>query len=115
LLSTREPRKDNNLPSAFSRFRGDFEDDLEAQVARLSKEVAGLKKAMSERGPDAYDDARDAAADFYEGFRDRLADALPTVKRRVSGAGQIAHDNPTTAALVGLIVVGLLATMLLRR
>lgn len=103
------------MASAFSRFRGDAEDDLEAQVARLSKEMSSLKKALSRRGSDAYDDARDTAADFYGEFRDRLSDALPVVRRRARAAGEVARDHPATAAVVGLVVVGLLATMLLRK
>ena len=64
------------MASAFSRFRGDVEDDLEAQVAHLTKEMSALKKSLSKRGSNAYDDARDTAADFYGELRERFSDAL---------------------------------------
>lgn len=104
------------MASAFSRFRGDVEDDLEAQVARLSKELASLRKLAARRGTDAYDDARDVASDFYGDMRDRVVDALPLVRRHARNAEQVARDNPAaTAAVVGLVVVGLLATLFARR
>ena len=101
------------MASAFSRFRG--EDDLEAQVAHLAKEMSALKKSLSKRGSGVYDDASDAAADIYSELRDRFSDALPMVRKRAHAAEQVARDHPATAAVVGLVVVGLLVTMLARR
>lgn len=101
------------MASAFSRFRG--EDDLEAQVAHLAKEMSALKKSLSKRGSGVYDDASDAAADIYSELRDRFTDALPMMRKRAHAAEQVARDHPATAAIVGLVVVGLLVTMLARR
>jgi ElaB/YqjD/DUF883 family membrane-anchored ribosome-binding protein len=101
------------MASAFSRFRG--EDDLEAQVAHLAKEMSALKKSLSKRGSGVYDDASDAAADIYSELRDRFTDALPMMRKRAHAAEQVARDHPATAAVVGLVVVGLLVTMLARR
>jgi ElaB/YqjD/DUF883 family membrane-anchored ribosome-binding protein len=101
------------MASAFSRFRG--EDDLEAQVAHLAKEMSALKKSLSKRGSGVYDDASDAAADIYSELRDRFSDALPMMRKRAHAAEQVASDHPATAAVVGLVVVGLLVTMLARR
>jgi len=101
------------MASAFSRLRG--EDDLEAQVAHLAREMSVLKKSLSKRGSDVYDDARDTAGDFYGDLRDRLSDALPMMRKRTRAAGEVARDHPATAAVVGLVVVGLLVTMLARR
>ncbi|MDQ2632913.1 MAG: hypothetical protein M3Y43_07235 [Pseudomonadota bacterium] len=101
------------MASAFSRFRG--EDDIEAQVAHLAREMSSLKKSLSRRGSGVYDDARDAASDFYGELRDRFSDALPLMRRRTRAAGEVARDHPATAAVVGLVVVGLLVTMLARR
>lgn len=103
------------MASAFSKFRGDVEDDLEAQVAHLTKEISALKKSLSRRGSDAYGDARDTAADLYSDLRERFTDAMPLVRKRARAAEKIAHDHPATAAVVGLVVVGLLVTMLARR
>jgi ElaB/YqjD/DUF883 family membrane-anchored ribosome-binding protein len=101
------------MASAFSRFRG--EDDLEAQVAHLAKEMSVLKKSLSKRGSGVYDDASDSAADIYSELRDRFSDALPMMRKRAHAAEQVARDHPATAAVVGLVVVGLLVTMLARR
>lgn len=101
------------MASVFSRFRG--EDDLEAQVAHLSRELSALKKALSRRGSDAYDDARDSAADLYGDLRDRFSYALPMMRRHGRAAGEAARDHPAATAVVGLVVVGLLAAMLARK
>ncbi len=104
------------MASAFSRLRGDVEDDLDAQVAKLTKELASLKKAMASRGADAYGDAREAASDFYGDLHDRLAHAMPSIRRQARAAERAARDNPgMTAALVGLAVAGLLVTLMARR
>ena len=81
--------------SPFSRFRG--EDDLEAQVAHLSKEMSSLKKALARRGSDAYDGARDATADVYGDLRDRFVDALPGMRKRARAAGDVAR-KPSPAS-----------------
>ena len=103
------------MVSAFSRIRGELEDDLEAQVARLSKEVAVLRKALSRHGAHAYDDARENAADLYSDLRERLSEALPMMRRQTRWAGDAARQHPATAAVVGLVVVGLLAALLARQ
>lgn len=103
------------MASAFSRFRGDVEDDLEAQIARLTKEIASLKKSFSKHGSAAYDDARDAASDLYGDMRHRVADALPMMRKQARVAEQAAREHPATAAVVGLVVVGLLVTMFARK
>ena len=96
--------------SPFSRFRG--EDDLDARLAYLTEEMSSLKKALSRRGADAYDDARDTASDLYSDLRERFSDALPVVSKHARAAGEVARGHPATAAVVGLVVVGLLATLL---
>jgi ElaB/YqjD/DUF883 family membrane-anchored ribosome-binding protein len=103
------------MASAFSRFRGDVEDDLEAQIARLTRDLSSLKKTLARRGSHAYDDARDTASDLYDDVRHRVADALPVVRRQAKAAEQAAREHPATAAVVGLVVVGLLATLFARR
>jgi len=104
------------MASAFSRFRGDIEDDLEAQVARLTKELASLKKSAGKRGAAAYGDARETASDVYGDLRERFIDAIPMVRKQARAAEKVARDNPAmTAAVVGLAVAGLLVTMIARR
>ena len=103
------------MASSFSRLRGDIEGDLEDQVARLTKELSSLKKSLSKRGASAYEDTRETASDLYGELRDRFVDALPLMRERARAAERAAKDHPATAAAVGLIVVGLLVTMLVRR
>jgi ElaB/YqjD/DUF883 family membrane-anchored ribosome-binding protein len=94
------------MSSTFSRFRGQFEDDLDTQVARLSREVSSLKKALSKRGAAAYEDTRDSASDIYEDVVD-LAKQSRAVR-------QAARDNPVAATVIGVAVVGLLLGLLAR-
>jgi ElaB/YqjD/DUF883 family membrane-anchored ribosome-binding protein len=104
------------MATAFSRFRSGIEDDLEAQVAQLTKELAALRKTAGKRGSAAYDDARGVAGDVYGDLRDRFVDALPLVRKQARVAERVARDNPAlTAAVVGLAVAGLLVTMMARR
>jgi len=99
------------MASAFSRFR---EDDLQAQVAHLTREMFAMKKALAKRGSGAYDDARDTASDLYSDLRERFTDALPMMRKRARAASEVTRDHPATAAVVGLVVVGLLVTLLAR-
>jgi ElaB/YqjD/DUF883 family membrane-anchored ribosome-binding protein len=103
------------MASAFSRFRGDVEEDLEQQVARLSKEIAALRNSFTRRGSDAYEDARDTASGLYGDMRHRFVGTLPTMRKQAREAERVARDHPAATALVGLAVIGLLATMLIRR
>ncbi len=103
------------MDSAFSKFRSDVSDDLEAQVARLQKEVRTLRKALGKRGAAAYDDTRDAATDFYEEVAGRVVDALPNIRRQSRVMQRAATDHPVTTALVGIAVIGLLVGLLSRR
>ena len=98
--------------SPFSRFRG--EDDLETRLAYLAKEMSSLKKALSRRSADAYDDARDTAGDLYSDLRERFSEALPIVGKRARDVSEVARHHPATTAVVGLVVVGLLAALLAR-
>ena len=74
-----------------------------------------LKKAVSKRGASAYQDTREAASDVYSEVWDRFSESLPAMRKRARAAEQVARDNPATAAVVGLAVVGLLVTLLARR
>lgn len=101
--------------ASFSKIRSDIEGDLEDQIASLTKELSSLKKSLSKRGAVAYDDTRESAAELYSDLWDRVQDALPIVRKRAREAEKLAKANPATAAAVGLVVVGLLVTLLTRR
>ena len=86
--------------------------DLEKQVAALSRELAALKKAVSRRGGAVYEDGRDAALDTYSDLAGRLREAMPAIRKQGRVIERSARDHPAVAAAVGLVVVGLVASLL---
>jgi ElaB/YqjD/DUF883 family membrane-anchored ribosome-binding protein len=100
---------------SFSRFRDDMTDDLEAQMARLQKEVKSLRKAVKSRGSAAYDDAHDMAGDLYEEIASHVADALPALRSRSRAVGRAASDHPVTTAVIGLALIGIVVGLLSRK
>jgi len=89
--------------------------DLEKQVASLSRELAALKRTMAKRGRAYYEDGRETAWDTYSDFMERVNDRLPSLRRQARALESTARDHPATTAAVGLVVLGLLATLLLSR
>lgn len=89
--------------------------DLEKQVAALSRELSALKRTLAKRGGSYYEDGRETAADYYSDFMERIGDSLPALRRRAHAIETTARDHPATAAAVGIVVLGLLATVVLRR
>jgi hypothetical protein len=103
------------MPSTLSRLRDNLDDDLHSQIAALSNEISALRKAVSRRGSAAYGDTLDTAADLYGEVRDRLAGTVPLIRRQARNVERSARDHPATAALVGLVVIGLVVALLARR
>jgi ElaB/YqjD/DUF883 family membrane-anchored ribosome-binding protein len=89
--------------------------DLEKQVAALSRELAALRKAVSRRGGAYYEDGRDTASDYYSDLAERFSEALPAIRRHSRVIEKTAREHPAKAAAVGLVVVGLVASLLLSR
>lgn len=89
--------------------------DLDKQVAVLSKELAALRKVVAKRGGAYCEDGRDAASDYYAQLADRIGDALPAIRKQGRAIERTARDHPATAAAVGLVVVGLVASLLFSR
>jgi len=89
--------------------------DLDKQVAVLSRELAALRKVVAKRGGAYYEDGRDAASDYYAQLADRISDALPAIRKQGRAIERTARDHPATAAAVGLVVVGLVASLLFSR
>ncbi len=89
--------------------------DLDKQVAALSRELAALKKAVSRQSSAYYEDGRDAASDYYAQLAARFTDALPAIRKQGRAIERSARDHPATAAAVGLVVVGLVASLFLSR
>jgi ElaB/YqjD/DUF883 family membrane-anchored ribosome-binding protein len=103
------------MESTFTKLRDDLGDDLKGQVSRLRKEVASLHKALARQGAGAYADTRETAADLYDDFAERLADAMPRLRRQSRAVRRTASDHPVTTALIGVALVGLVAAFLSRR
>ena len=103
------------MASNFWRNHSDVGDDLEAQIAKLSREVASLKKTLKKRGAAVYDETSERAADAYEDILSRISEAMPDIKRQSRAVKQAAHDNPVATAVVGVAVIGLLLGLLARR
>ncbi|MBZ9852336.1 hypothetical protein LB566_00900 [Mesorhizobium sp. CA13] len=91
------------------------EVDLDKRVAALSRELAALKKAVSRRGGAYYEGGRDAALDTYSDLAERLHDAMPAIRERGRAIEKSAREHPATAAAIGLVVVGLVASLLFSR
>lgn len=89
--------------------------DLDRQVAALSKELASLKRAAAKRAGAYYEDGRDAALDTYSDLAGRLRDAMPAIRRQGRVIERSARDHPAAAAAVGLVVLGLVASLLFSR
>jgi hypothetical protein len=104
------------MASTLSRLRDSWEDDLQEQVAVLGKEVKALRKSLASQGNAAWESSLDSTAALYEDLRERVAEALPTIRKQARQVEQTARDNPVaTAALVGLVVVGLAVALMSRR
>jgi len=79
---------------------------------------AAFVKAISKHGSRAYDTTRENAAELYEEMLERGAEAGRQIARQAKVASRrasnTARDNPVATA-VAIGVVGLMATLLLRR
>lgn len=95
--------------------RSDLLDiDLEKQLNSLAKEVGRLKKSATARGSALYDDAGDTLSDYYGGLSDFVASNLPRLRKRARAFEATASNHPAVVAAVGLIVVGLVASLFWR-
>jgi len=99
-----------------------IESNLAAQISALQSELKALRKQASRRGAESYEDARDSTAELIETLRENIASHGADVAKRARHAGGVMRDNvrehpgtAATAAAVGLVVVGLVATMLFSR
>jgi hypothetical protein len=95
--------------------RSDLLDiDLEKQLNALAKEVGRLKKTATARGSALYDDAGDTLSDYYGGLSDFVVSNLPRLRKRARAFEATASNHPAVVAAVGLVVVGLVASLFWR-
>lgn len=98
------------------------EIDLQEQVRMLGNEVALLRKAAAKRGSNLYGQANElyehasgTASDYYADIADAIRAALPGFRKRARAAETAALQNPAIVAAVGLVVLGLAASLLFGR
>jgi hypothetical protein len=91
------------------------EIDLQEQVRMLGNEVASLRKTAARRGSNLYDKASETASDYYADIADAIRAALPGFRKRARAAETAAFQNPAIVAAIGLVVIGLAASILFRR
>lgn len=96
-------------------FRDLTDIDLEQQVAALSKELAALRRTVARRGSGYYEDGRGIAMDTYSDIAQRVSDSLPYFRRRARMLEATARDHPAATAAVGLVVLGLIASLAFSR
>ncbi len=95
--------------------RKDVEGALSAQIEALQGELRSLRRVASKRGAESYSDARDSAADLVDEIRDSLASTGAQLSRQARHASQTVKSNPAAAAAVGLVVLGLVASLFASR
>src|SRR6187200_218493 len=104
------------MASMLSRLRENLDDDLAGQIAALTAEVAALRKAASTRGIAAWNDGRNSTAEIYDDLSGRIAVLMPGFRRQARMIERSARENPgATAAIVGLVIVGLAVALMARR
>jgi len=94
--------------------RGLFDVDLEQQVADLRKEMGALKRVVARRGADFYEDAEDTVSSYLADLAGRVGPSLIGLRRQAKSVERVAYDHPAMVATVGLVVVGLVASLFLR-
>ena len=94
--------------------RGLFDVDLEQQVADLRKEMSALQRVVARRGADFYEDAEDTVSKYLSDLASRVGPSLWGLRRQARSVERAAYDHPAVVATVGLVMVGLVASLLLR-
>lgn len=96
--------------------------DLEKQIARLFGELALLKKQLSSRGHETYEEGRETLADYrdavsayYDELSGKLNDHLPELRKKARLIENRAREHPAAVVTAGLIIVGLAASLFFSR
>lgn len=90
--------------------------DLHDEIADLRRQIAALARSASKRGTSAYHDTREEAAGLYDEIGDRIASALPTIRRRTRDIEDTIREHPAqTAAVLGLAALLVAAVCMLGR
>lgn len=85
-------------------------DDLHRDIEALRRDVAALSRTVSRRGANAWRGAADEASGLYDDMSERIAHALPVMRRRAQDLEETIRDNPGRAvAVAGLAALALVA------
>lgn len=103
------------MASTLSKKRDELIEELEDQVASLKREVSSLRRAASRRGANVYDDVTDFASELYNQLWKSGKGTGQSFNRQVGIAGDKMREYPVATTVVGLAVIGLLASMLISR
>lgn len=93
----------------------DVESLLSDQIHSLQEELKALRRQAGKRGSQSYSDARDSAADLVDEIYESVGPAVAQLRRQARHAGETVRSNPAATAAVGLVVVGLIATLFASR
>lgn len=103
------------MASTLSRKRDELIEDLEDQVAELKRELSSLRRSSAKRGAGLYDDVAEFAGELYNQFWRQGRGGTRSIARQARQAGGTVLDHPVATTVVGLALIGLLASMLVAR
>lgn len=89
--------------------------DLEKQLRMLGTEIASLKEFVARRGSNRYGDASEAVSGYYADLTNAVSSVLPSLRKQGRMVGSATSNHPAAVAAVGLLVVGLVASLFLKR
>lgn len=99
----------------FSSSPEDVIESLESQLASLRREVKSLRRSAARHGASAYEDASDSISNVYDEIAHRVRDAVPPLRKTAYRVERRARENPAATAAIGLVALGVLAALLVRR
>jgi hypothetical protein len=91
------------------------EFDIQKRIRALTRETEQLRREASKRGGEVVESASGAAQELYGAIAERLAGSLPLLRGGARRVERKVHDHPAVVAAVGLALIGLTVTLLLRR
>lgn len=85
----------------FSHRSGGF--DVHDEIKELRRQIAALGRSASRRGASAYREARQEADGLYDEIGERVAGAMPVMRRKARALEDTIREHPAQAvAVVGL-------------
>jgi hypothetical protein len=76
--------------------------------------MSALSRMVARRGGDFYDDASDGVSNMLSQLASRVGPSLGGLRRQARTVERAAFDHPAVVATVGLVMIGLVASLVLR-